>query len=73
MAESRYARQVYYVPRPAGRTTVGIECPFCGCAFEAILWSLAGSGKCCPDCGALHSRDNQFGDVAAITRPMGSK
>lgn len=37
-----------------GRTTAWITCPFCGEDVEAYLWSLAGSGKRCPGCGAVH-------------------
>lgn len=37
-----------------GRSTVKIECPFCGDIFIAYLWSFAGCGKRC-DCGALFS------------------
>lgn len=37
-----------------GKTHLDIECPFCGTKVTAYLWSLAGSGKKCPTCGALH-------------------
>ena len=37
-----------------GRSTVVITCPFCDCDVEAYCWSLAGSGKRCPECGAIH-------------------
>ena len=39
--------------RPAGRSTVDIECPYCGVVTQARTWSLAGAGKRC-DCGAVH-------------------
>ncbi len=29
------------------------ECPHCATVVTAYLWSLSGSGKCCPGCGAL--------------------
>lgn len=37
-----------------GRSTVFVTCPFCGRKTEAYVWSLAGSGKRCPnpDCRA---------------------
>ena len=50
--ETRMARVLERRPRPAGRSTISIECPFCGCSTEARTWSLAGSGKRC-ECGAL--------------------
>jgi ribosomal protein S27E len=37
-----------------GRTTVEVQCPFCGAVVVAYVWSLAGSGKRCT-CGALHT------------------
>jgi len=37
-----------------GRSTVFVECPFCQTEVEAFIWSLAGSGKKCPKCGAVH-------------------
>lgn len=41
--------------RPApGRTSVEVECPFCGRRVRAFAWSLAGGGKRCP-CGAIHN------------------
>ena len=52
MAETRFAEIVSVNPRPAGRTTVTIRCPFCDVLTEVRSWSLAGSGKRC-DCGAL--------------------
>lgn len=38
-----------------GRSTVDIQCPFCGQVVQAYVWSLAGSGKRCtnPACRAL--------------------
>jgi hypothetical protein len=39
-----------------GRSSVTIVCPCCGTECEAYVWSLAGSGKRCPNpaCRALH-------------------
>lgn len=38
-----------------GRSTIDIQCPFCGQVVEAFVWSLAGSGKRCTNraCRAL--------------------
>lgn len=38
-----------------GRSTVIITCPWCQADTEAYVWSLAGSGKRCVKCGALHT------------------
>lgn len=38
-----------------GRSTVKIKCPFCGTPFRAHVWSIAGGGKKCPTCGAMHT------------------
>lgn len=46
------SREIYRRP---GRICVEITCPFCGEVFEGFVWSLAGSGKRCPGCRALHS------------------
>lgn len=35
-------------------------CPFCGEEVWAYKWSLAGSGKKCPQCGAKHG---SFGTI----------
>lgn len=37
-----------------GRSSVQIECPFCATRFIAYVWSISGSGKKCPGCGAMH-------------------
>lgn len=37
-----------------GKTTCEIICPFCEWRVIAFVWSLSGSGKKCPRCGALH-------------------
>ena len=38
-----------------GRTRALIQCPLCGTKVWAYIWSLAGSGKRCPGCGAVHT------------------
>lgn len=38
-----------------GRTMMYITCPFCKTEVLAHAWSLAGRGKLCPGCGAIHS------------------
>jgi uncharacterized radical SAM superfamily Fe-S cluster-containing enzyme len=37
------------------RSRVEIVCPFCNTKVWAYIWSLAGSGKKCPKCGAIHT------------------
>lgn len=32
-----------------------IKCPFCAASTQAYIWSLAGHGRKCTGCGALHS------------------
>jgi len=43
-----------YRAKANGRSSVLIDCPFCGTTVEAAVWSLAGGGKRCSDCGAIH-------------------
>lgn len=38
-----------------GRRRVRVECPFCFTTFWGFVWSLAGGGKRCPNCGAKHT------------------
>lgn len=38
-----------------GRSYLYITCPFCEEQTRAYIWSLAGSGKRCDGCGALHT------------------
>lgn len=38
-----------------GRSSLVIKCGWCGYEVEAYLWSLAGSGKRCPECKAIHN------------------
>lgn len=42
------------LPAANGRTQIVIQCPFCPEKFNAYIWSLAGNGKKCSSCGALH-------------------
>ena len=37
-----------------GKSRINIRCPFCGREVVAYKWSLAGSGKRCPQCKAIH-------------------
>lgn len=43
------------ISRRPGRVRVEITCPFCGAIVTAYRWSLGGSGKLCPGCGAKHT------------------
>lgn len=38
-----------------GKSSVKGRCPFCNWPVTALVWSLAGSGKRCPECKALLS------------------
>jgi len=38
-----------------GRSWIWIICPWCGKGFKAYIWSLAGCGKRCPGCNAMHT------------------
>lgn len=38
----------------AFQKVVSIKCPFCESVTEANVWSLAGSGKRCNSCTAVH-------------------
>ena len=64
MSETRAAEVVYMHRGKKSRVIVGIACPFCGCTVEAVLWSLAGSGKRC-ECRALLWRLSANGTVRA--------
>lgn len=64
MSETRSAEVAFMHRGSKSRVIVGIVCPFCGCTVEAVLWSLAGSGKRC-ECRALLKRLNTNGTVWA--------
>lgn len=38
-----------------GKSSVEIKCPWCGVWVTGYIWSMAGSGKKCPGCGAIHT------------------
>jgi hypothetical protein len=38
-----------------GRSYCYIKCPFCDTSCKAYIWSLAGGGKLCPGCKAMHT------------------
>lgn len=38
----------------AMQRVIGIKCPWCESVTEAYAWSLAGSGKRCSNCTAVH-------------------
>lgn len=53
MSETRV--HTYYGHRARhGKSSIMIICPFCDTHTEAYTWSLAGSGKKCDGCGAIH-------------------
>lgn len=53
--ERRDYRALGRTPLPCGRTMITIRCPWCNETFDAYVWSLAGSGKRCPNCRSLHT------------------
>jgi hypothetical protein len=42
-----------------GKRRGSIDCPFCNFRFTAYVWSIAGGGKKCPNCGAMHGSFGQ--------------
>lgn len=42
------------LPAANGRTQIVIQCPFCDETFNAYIRSMAGNGKKCPGCSAIH-------------------
>lgn len=38
-----------------GRSYFYITCPYCSTEVKAYIWSLAGGGKRCPGCKAMHT------------------
>jgi len=50
-AQEAKSKALYMSPGVSefGRSTVFVTCPFCGRKTEAYVWSLAGSGKRCPN------------------------
>ncbi len=53
MEKRRHKR--HSTKRERGHVSVAIDCPFCGTSVRTYLWSLAGTGKLCPTCGAKHN------------------
>ena len=47
-----------YVSR-IGRSSIDITCPFCGTETKAYIWSMAGKGKKCDGCEAIHYNHGQ--------------
>jgi hypothetical protein len=45
---------VYNYRAEFGRANGLLDCPFCGTTCRVYIWSLAGGGKKCPGCGAVH-------------------
>ena len=48
-----------------GKSRFDIECPFCKTVVTVYAWSLAGSGKRCPKCRALHSHNGYSTQASA--------
>lgn len=43
-----------------GRAHFTLICPFCNISVKVYVWSLAGGGKVCPGCGAMHTRFGSY-------------
>jgi hypothetical protein len=51
-----------------GRSSFLVDCPFCDVkGLRVYAWSLAGSGKKCPKCGAM------FTSICVIKKKEGAK
>ena len=59
---------VMHSRRSVSSTKTEIECPFCETKTVAVNWSLAGVGKRCPNCRAIHNYDGTTTDKG-IHRP----
>lgn len=53
--ERRYSTFGPVMPAKNGRSWRNVTCAFCGAVVKVYVWSLAGRGKRCPGCGALHT------------------
>ena len=69
-------RQCFYSPRTSehGRSTIFVECPFCGRENVAYMWSFCGGGKRCEnhDCRAHLCLGLAFRDYVPATE-IGAK
>jgi len=54
-AEKREHKSTCRNSKQAGKSSYWITCPFCDKEVIAYVWSIAGGGKRCPNCGAMHS------------------
>jgi len=55
MAREERPYTVIMVISEMGRTRHLIRCPYCGEEVWAYIWSMAGHGKKCPKCKAIHT------------------
>jgi len=58
--DNRRDYRAYNYVAQFGRAHFTLECPFCFKRVTAYVWSLAGGGKKCPDCGAIHTSFGSF-------------
>jgi hypothetical protein len=64
---------VVHRSRASGGSEVMVECPFDGTRFWAFIWSISGSGKKCPTCGARHGRSLAYPTNAWLAANPGPK
>ena len=64
-----------YTYRPGasemGRSYIYIRCPFCEAETKAYIWSLAGSGKKCQNCNAIHRWHRNVSQIKGKSQRMG--
>lgn len=51
-----------------GRSRALVCCPFCFHKFEIFVWSLAGSGKRCPNCRAFFGLNYAYRDQVEVKK-----
>lgn len=49
-----------------GRSTKYLACGFCEAEHKVYIWSLAGSGKRCDNCGALMCNRTTFAEKGKV-------
>jgi hypothetical protein len=66
MSQEAQDYEVKELVTEVGKTRWRIVCPYCNTEVWAFIWSLAGKGKRCPGCGALHTWRSRHGDFKTV-------